>query len=93
MELVLDPPRGVGPLRLGMTKDEARVALEAFGSLALTAFGELAVHLTSGLGISVGFGSGLTRDRVNAIEVWRPHEHEIVRYRDVDLSACPPWRS
>jgi hypothetical protein len=89
MELVLDPPNGVGPLQLGMTQDEARVALETFGPLAPTAYGELAVHLTSGLGISVGFGVGPTRDRVNAIEVWRPHEHDVVLYRDVDLFGLP----
>ena len=89
MEFMLDPPHGIGPLRLGMTSDEARAALEAVGPLARTAHGELAVHLTSGLGFSVGFGVGPTRDRVNAIEVWRPHEHDVVRYRDVDVFGLP----
>src|SRR5262245_5968692 len=89
MELVLEPPHGVGPLRLGMTADEARTALETLGPLAPTTQGELAVHLASGLGICVGFGVGLTRDRVNAIEVWRPDEHDVVRYRDVDVFGLP----
>jgi hypothetical protein len=31
MEFVLDPPHGVGPLRLGMAPDEARTALETLG--------------------------------------------------------------
>jgi hypothetical protein len=85
MEFVLEPPHGVGPLRLGMTTEEARVALETLGPLVPTASGELAVHLPSGLGFSVGFGVGPTRGRVNAIEVWRPHERDVVRYRDVDV--------
>ncbi|MFD0975015.1 hypothetical protein ACFQ3X_41840 [Plantactinospora endophytica] len=89
MEFVLDPPHGVGPLRLGMTTDEARVALETLGPLEPTASGELAVHLPSGLGFSVGFGVGPTWGRVNAIEVWRPPERDVVRYRDVDVFGVP----
>jgi hypothetical protein len=89
MELMLDPPHGVGPLRLGMTSDEARAALETLGPLEPTTYGELAVHLTSGLGFSVGFGVGATRDRVDAIEVWRPHEQDVVRYRGVDIFGLP----
>ena len=72
-----------------MTTDEARAAFETLGSLEPTASGELALHLPSGLGFSVGFGLGLTRDRVNAIEVWRPHERDAVRYRDVDVFGVP----
>ncbi|WP_238019923.1 hypothetical protein KZZ52_26720 [Dactylosporangium sp. AC04546] len=89
MEFVLDPPNGVGPLRLGMAPDEARAALETLGPLESTAHGELAVHLTSGLGFSVGFGIGATRDQVNAIEVWRPHQRDVVLYRDVDVFGLP----
>jgi hypothetical protein len=89
MELMLDPPRGVGPLRLGVTSDEARAALETLGPLEPTAYGELAVHLRSGLRFSVGFGVGATRDRVNAIEVWRPNEQDVVRYRGVDIFGLP----
>jgi hypothetical protein len=72
-----------------MSAGEARVALETLGPLTSTAHGELAIHLPSGLGFSVGFGVGSTRDRVNAIEVWRPHEHDVVRYRDVDVFGLP----
>ncbi|MEV0809526.1 hypothetical protein [Micromonospora sp. NPDC050200] len=89
MEFVLDPPHGIGPLRLGMTAEEARAALETLGPLTPTAFGELAQHLPSGLGFSVGFGVGPARDRVNAIEVWRPHERDVVRFRDVDVFGLP----
>ncbi|MET7669496.1 hypothetical protein [Micromonospora luteifusca] len=89
MEFVLDPPHGVGPLSLGMTFDEARGALETLGRLTPTTHGELFLHLPSGLSFSVGFGVGPTRGRVNAIEVWRPHEQDVVRYRDVDVFGLP----
>jgi hypothetical protein len=89
MEFVLDPPHGIDPLRLGMSPGEARVALEMLGPLTSTAHGELVIRLPSGLGFSVGFGVGSTRDRVNAIEVWRPHERDVVRYRDVDVFGLP----
>ena len=89
MEFILDPPRGVGPLTLGMTLVEAQAALASLGPLPPTAHGELAVHLASGLGFSLGFGVGATRDRVNAIEVWRPRERDVVRYRGVDVFGLP----
>ncbi|MFC3992348.1 hypothetical protein [Actinoplanes siamensis] len=50
MEFLLDPPYGIDPLRLGMTPDEARAALETIGQMQPTAHGEPAVHLASGLG-------------------------------------------
>lgn len=89
MELVLDPPHGVGPLRLGMTSDEARTALAALGPLEPSRTGAPAVHLPSGLGITVGFGVGPTRDRVNAIELWRPEDMDVVRYRESDVFGMP----
>jgi len=33
VEFILDPPLGVGPVRLGMTPSEARAALETLGPL------------------------------------------------------------
>ncbi len=72
-----------------MTPDAAKAALESLGPLEPTAYGELAVHLPSGLGIGVGFGVGQTRDRVNAIELWRPHERDVVRYRGVNIFGSP----
>lgn len=89
MEFLLDPPYGIGPLRLGMTPDEARTVLETIGPLQPTTRGEVALHLASGLGFSVGFWVGPTLDRVNAIEVWCPHERDVVRYRDVDVFGLP----
>jgi hypothetical protein len=68
-----------------MAIEEARAALKTLSPLTSTAYGEVALRLPSGLGFSLGFGVGPTRDRVNAIEVWRPAERDVVRYRDVDL--------
>ncbi|WP_412738626.1 hypothetical protein [Krasilnikovia sp. MM14-A1259] len=87
MELLLDPPYGIGPLRLGMAADEVRAALETIGPPQPMVNGEIALHLASGLGFSVGFEA--TLDRVDAIEVWRPHERDVVRYRDVDVFGLP----
>jgi hypothetical protein len=89
VEFTLEPPNGIGPLRLGMTFHEARAALETLGVLTPTTGGELALHLPSGLGFSVGFGVGSTLNRVNAVEVWRPRERDVVRYRDVDVFGLP----
>ena len=89
MEFVLDPPHGVGPLRFGMTIDEARVALATLGPLASTAHGEQALNLPSGLGLSLGFGVGPTQDRVNAIELSRPTGSDVVRFRGVDVFGLP----
>ena len=61
-----------------MTADEARSALEPLGPLAQQSHGELALDLPSGLRFSLGFGAaGPTLNRVNAIEVWRPCEHDV----------------
>lgn len=69
--------------------DEARAALETLGPLHPTAHGELVVHLAGGLGFNAGFGAGATRDRVNAIEVRRPDDRDVVRFRDVDVFGTP----
>ncbi|GLW30954.1 hypothetical protein [Actinoplanes regularis] len=90
MDFQLEPPYGVGPLRLGMTADEARAAVEPIGLLAQRALGEFVLDLPSGLRFSLGFGvAGPTLNRVNAIEVWRPCGHDVVRYRDVDVFGSP----
>ncbi|GAA2589271.1 hypothetical protein GCM10010435_79790 [Winogradskya consettensis] len=86
MEFVLDPPYGAGPLRLGMTVEEARSALGTLGPLVRDAFGGVALTMPGGLGFSVGFGvAGRSRGRVNFIELYRPYEEDVVRYRDVDV--------
>ncbi|MGQ4599912.1 hypothetical protein [Nocardia sp. R6R-6] len=89
MEFVLDPPHGVGPLRLGMTPDEARAALETLGPLKPATHGEVALNLPGGLGFSVHFGAGPTGNKVNAIEVWSPSEEDVVRYHSVDVFGLP----
>ncbi|HEX6684132.1 MAG TPA: hypothetical protein VF062_15115 [Candidatus Limnocylindrales bacterium] len=90
MDYVLEPPHGVGPLRLGMTVEEAKAALESLGPLEPTIEGGgYFVFLPSGLGFNVGFGAGPSRDRVNAIELHRPGSADTVRFRDVDVFALP----
>lgn len=71
-----------------MTVEEARVALVSMATL------DQRVGLTatrpSELGFSVGFGVGPTRDRVNAIEVWRPRSNaDVVRFLGVDVFGLP----
>ena len=48
MEFVADLPSDIEPLRLGMTRDEARPALEAIGPLPPAVGGEV-VSLASGV--------------------------------------------
>ncbi|MFG1990437.1 hypothetical protein ACGFJ7_10720 [Actinoplanes sp. NPDC048988] len=80
MDFELDPPRGVGPLRLGMTAEEATSTVDTLNR-----------DRPSGLRFDVGFGAaGPTLHRVNAIEVWRPSvPDDVVRFRDVDVFGLP----
>lgn len=82
----MEPPDGVGPLRLGMTVEQARSALATLGEISGSASGGLYADRSSGLGFSVGLGIG---GRVNAVEVYRPAEVDVVRYRDVDVFGLP----
>ncbi|KUL25512.1 hypothetical protein [Actinoplanes awajinensis] len=86
MDFTLDPPRGVGPLHLGMTGDEARAALATLGPLAATRLGELALNRPGHLRFSVGFGA--TR-LVDAVELYRPEHSDTVNYRGVDVFGLP----
>lgn len=71
MDLVLDPPHGVAPVRLGMTYDEALAAVtEAFGPPRRAREGLIAVDL-DGIGFQVLLEK---RDRVTAVELWWPGE-------------------
>ncbi len=86
MEFELEPPHGVGPLRLGMTADEARAALAALGGLSGSPATSFWATRPSGLAFTVGFG---VDGRVNAVEVARPEGTDVVRYRDVDVFGLP----
>jgi hypothetical protein len=90
MDLELEPGKGVGPVRLGMTADEAKAALETLGPLEQTALGEVAMTMPNGLRISLSFGvAGPTRQRVDGIEVWRSCEHDRVHFRGIDVFNLP----
>ncbi|MGY0002703.1 hypothetical protein [Micromonospora sp. I033] len=83
MDFELEPPDGVGPLRLGMTLDAARSALAGLGELS----GPLHANRPGGgLGLAVGTGVG---GRVNSVELYRPQALDVVRYRDVDVFGLP----
>jgi hypothetical protein len=86
MRFELEPPDGVGLLRLGMTADEAKAALEQLGEVELGRQDGLYAQRPSGLGFTAHLGAD---DRVNAIEVWRPQADDVVHYRDVDVFGLP----
>ncbi|MFF4157421.1 hypothetical protein [Streptomyces sp. NPDC001678] len=74
MDLVLDPPHGVAPIRLGMTYDEALAAVtEAFGAPRQAREGLIAADL-DGIGFQVLLEK---RDRVTAVELWWPGEVRV----------------
>jgi len=83
----LEPPEGVPPVRLGMTRDEARAPLATWGDVSpfrRTPDGELGWQV---LGPAVqGFVYVDTSGRVNAIEFARPRTKDVdIRYRDTSI--------
>jgi hypothetical protein len=86
VDFKLEPPLGVGPLRLGMTVEEARSALSALGDVSGSDQTGLWVHRPGGLSINPGFG---VTGRVNTVELHRPHALDVVRYHDVDVFGLP----
>ncbi|MGP3634422.1 hypothetical protein ACTU45_13800 [Streptomyces sp. 24-1644] len=91
MNLEVVPPEGVGPVRIGMTMDEARSALAAIegyepgppGSESLTA------TYASGMSIELEPAPGGT---LGAIQVYRPYAPLRVEYRGIDLLRTPAAR-
>ncbi|MER6565346.1 hypothetical protein ABT288_03960 [Streptomyces sp. NPDC001093] len=73
MDLVLDPPRGVAPLRLGMTLDEALAAAPDWGEPRVLRRRDSARASWSldGVGVQALLESSPT---VTAIELWWPGE-------------------
>ncbi|MFI1369125.1 hypothetical protein [Streptomyces griseochromogenes] len=74
MELVLDPPRGVAPLRLGMTLDEAVAAVSGWGEPRVLVRGRNSATVSSspdGVGVQALLEGGPT---VTAVELWWPGE-------------------
>ncbi|GGW62460.1 hypothetical protein GCM10010503_44710 [Streptomyces lucensis JCM 4490] len=75
MDLVLDPPRGVAPLRLGMTLDEAVAAVSGWGEpRVLRRPGRNSAKVSAsldGVGVQALLEGG---PAVTAVELWWPGE-------------------
>lgn len=90
MDFVLDPPRAAGPLRVGMSFDEAEQALRLIAGYQPPRPGDRPnpgfAHYDSELSISV------SRDRngsVDAVEVYRPSRDVVVLFRDIPIFNLP----
>ncbi|MCX5227275.1 hypothetical protein ABZY16_00660 [Streptomyces sp. NPDC006553] len=75
MDLLLEPPHGAGPVRLGMTLDEAVVAVSPWGEPRVrTRPNRVLVTVSTacdGVGVEVLLED---RDTVTAVELWWPGE-------------------
>jgi hypothetical protein len=89
MHFLLEPPGGVGPVRIGLTRDQARDALDSLKDPSDVSDSDrpgLNVFRPSGLMVSVDYGAdGL----VNAVELGRPQDGDTVLFQDVDVFALP----
>lgn len=88
MVIDLDPPRGGGGLRIGMSIEDAEQSLREMPGFVPPAPGEVRnrgfAHYESELSIAVDFDSlGVVR----AIEMFRPERGVRVTFRGVDLFA------
>lgn len=89
MDLELDPPRGVGPLRIGMARVEANAALEQLREVdAVSASDVSGRHIIRPSGLMVSIGC--MRDRVQAVELSRPQtDADSVCFRGIDVFNLP----
>jgi hypothetical protein len=89
MDLVLDPPYGVGPLRIGMARAEANAALEQLRDAdAVSASDVPGRHVIrpSGLVVSIG----CMHERLQVVELHRPETGaDTVRFRGIDVFSLP----
>jgi hypothetical protein len=86
VDLIIDPPRGVGPIAIGMPLDQAEQALRAIvGFVPPTPGKRIApgfAHYESEMSIAVE----PDRSRnVRSIEVYRPSRDVNVLYRDISV--------
>ncbi|WAL63982.1 hypothetical protein ORV05_23695 [Amycolatopsis cynarae] len=86
MDLIVDPPRGVGPIAIGMPFDKAELALKSIaGFVPPEPGGRVApgfAHYDSEMSIAVG------QDRsrnVRSIEVYRPSRDVNVLFRGISV--------
>ncbi|GLX48720.1 hypothetical protein Shyhy01_16700 [Streptomyces hygroscopicus subsp. hygroscopicus] len=89
MDFDLAPPNGVGPLRIGMTRESANAALDSLRDLSAVSESDRPgqqVFRPSGLMISIH----CIRDVLEAIEIGRPStETDRVVFRGLDVFAIP----
>ncbi|MFE0177416.1 hypothetical protein ACFWZ2_34420 [Streptomyces sp. NPDC059002] len=89
MEFMLDPPLGIGPLAVGMPREQADAALLALRDPSSVSDSDRpGQHIVrpSGLMISIHCAGGC----LEAIELGRPTTAtDIVRFRDVDVFGLP----
>lgn len=86
VDLILDPPRGAGPIEIGMPFEQAEQALRAIAGFTPPKVGERVLpgfaHYESEMSIAVD------QDRsgnVRSIEVYRPGRDINVLYRDISI--------
>lgn len=84
------PPEGVGPVRIGMTMDEAKLALAAIDGYRPPSgpIGPTATY-DSGMSIELEPAPG---GAVGAIQVYRPYGPVRIEYRGIDLLGTPAAR-
>ncbi|MCX5008528.1 hypothetical protein OHB05_38885 [Streptomyces sp. NBC_00638] len=89
MDFDLAPPIGVGPLRIGMTRQSANTALDSLRDLSAVSESDRPgqhIFRPSGLMISIH----CTRDLLEAVELWRPSSQtDRVIFRGLDVFAIP----
>ncbi|MFF9607438.1 hypothetical protein ACF1GY_35045 [Streptomyces sp. NPDC014684] len=89
MDVDLAPPNGVGPLRIGMTRQSANAALDSLRDLSAVSESDRPgqhIFRPSGLMISIH----CMRDMLQAIELGRPSTHtDRVVFRGLDVFAIP----
>lgn len=89
MDFVLDPPRGIGPLVLGMSRLEANAALETLRDPGHRSTSDAAGrHIFRPDGLMVSIECRI--DRLIAVELSRPHSPgDRVVFRGIDLFGLP----
>ncbi|GAA2806614.1 hypothetical protein RMN57_28255 [Kitasatospora sp. CM 4170] len=89
MDFDLDPPNGLGPLRIGMNRQSANVALDSLRDVSAVSTSDRPgqhIFRPSGLMISIH----CTRDMLEAIELGRPStQTDRVVFRGLDVFAIP----
>ncbi|MET8102794.1 hypothetical protein ABZV29_41255 [Streptomyces sp. NPDC005236] len=89
MDFGLAPPIGVGPLRIGMTRQSANTALDSLRDLSAVSESDRPgqhIFRPSGLMISIH----CTRDLLEAVELGRPSSQtDRVIFRGLDVFATP----